>query len=226
MQEETPTIDVNTLQLDDVVGMEPADLSDTHREYLESNKQNLTADQQVKFGFTDVTPDPKADPAEKKVETDEYDPNKVEPVVKSAIKMDDLGEDDEDDDMDAEDRARIRKQVAKGSKSIVDRQQEYEDRTALNNIVSERPELKKYQDLAYKYMKAHPSLVADDAMKIASAGDQQKIGASREREASERAKATANPGTSYRSSSGGAKDWSKATTEEVEAQIAFAKGQR
>jgi len=222
MTDENPTIDVDELQLDDVVGMDPADLTDTHKEYLESNKQNLTSDQQVKFGFSNETPPDETPPKDDK--EDAFDPNKIDIGVKKSIAID--FDNDDDDDMDSEERARINKQVLKGNKGLLERQQEYEDRSAINNVISEKPELRKYVELAYRYMKAHPSLVAEDAMKIASAGDQQRIGAIKEREASERAKKTANPGSSYRASSGGAKDWGKADANEVEAQIAFAKGQR
>jgi len=232
MTEESPDVKAEDLQLDDVVGMEPADLTDTHREYLEQNKSYLTADQQAKFfGGADgggegdkkeESEDGKSDDDKK----DEYNPDTVEPGVKKAIAFDLGSDDDEDDDMDAEDRARINKQVAKGSKSIIERQQLTEDTQAVNNIVNDNPELKPYKTLALKYMKAHPSLVAEDAMKIASAGDQQRIGARREREAAEKAKRTQSGGSTQRTGSTQSKDWSTATPAEMELQIARAKGQR
>ena len=225
MTDETPIINSEDLILDDVVSMEPADLTETHKEYLEQNKSYLTEDQQAKFfgaaggGEGDYKQDPESDKKEN------YNPDAIEPGVKKAITLD-LGNDDEDDDMDEEDRARINKQVAKGSRSIIERQQLTEDTQAVNNIVNDNPELKPYKALALKYMKAHPSLVAEDAMKIASAGDQQRIGARREREASEKAKRTQSGGSTFRTGETSNKDWSRATNDEMEHQIARAKGQR
>jgi len=226
MADETPKINAEDLILDDVVGMEPADLTDTHREYLEQNKSYLTGDQQAKFfGAAEGGGEggKKEDAGDDK--KDEYNPDAVEPGVKKAITLD-LGNDDEDDDMNAEDKARINKQVARGSQQIIERQQLTEDTQAVNNIINDNPELKPYKALALKYMKAHPSLVAEDAMKIASAGDQQRIGARREREASEKAKKTQSGGSTFRSGETGSKDWSSATSAEVELQIARSKGQR
>ena len=231
MNEETEIV-VEDLNLDDVVNMDTADLTDTHREFLTDNQSQLTETQQTKFGFgadggeggeDEGGEDEGGEDEEKK---DEYNPDAVEPGVKTPIKFD-MGEDDDDDDMDAEDRARINKQVAKGSKGIIARQQLAEDTQAVNNIVSDKPELKAYKGLTLKYMKAHPSLTAEDAMKIASAGDQQRIGAAKERVAAAKVKKTQSGGNSYRSSGGGGtKDWGSATNDEMEAQIASSKGQR
>ena len=218
----TPEVNVEELQLDDVVNMDPADLTDTHREYLDTNKSQLTTDQQAKF-FSEGEKEPEEKPEEKKESG--FDPNTAEPVLKNPIKLeiDDTGD---DDDMDSEDRARINKQVAKGSKGIIQRQQLIEDTQAINSIVADNQELKEFKGLALKYMKAHPTLIATDAMKIASAGHQQRIGAIKERETAEKVRKTQSGGSSFRSSGGGAKDWGRATDAEMEAQIAAAKGQR
>jgi len=222
------------LQLDDIVGLEPTDLSDSQSEYLQENKGYLTDEQSSKFGFTEV--DPVADEAKVEEESDEPDEKeeeksadedltKVEVQTKKRIEMD-LGADDEDDDMDPEDRARINKQVTRGNKGIIARQQQMEDNQALNNVIDQSPELKPFKGLALRYMKTHPNLVAKDAMAIASFGKQQQIGARKEREASKKAKDTQSGGSTHRTTSTGAKNWADASIEDVEAQIAKAKGQR
>lgn len=220
-EDSTETVNIEDLQLDDVVGMEPTELTDVHKEFLDSNKGNLTADQQAKFGFVEQKQaEDKKDEAESPAPVVEDS----EPVVKTPIKLE-FG-DDEDDGMDEEDRDRIRQQVAKGSKTLIERQQLIEDTQALNSIILEDPALKPYKDSALKWMKAHPTLTAEAAMTIASAKHQQKIGAEKERIAAERARKTLNPGSQVRSDNTGSKNWSTASNEEVEAQIARAKGQR
>lgn len=221
-EDSTETVNIEELQLDDVVGMEPDTLTDTHREFLDNNKGNLTADQQAKFGYgEEQSQEDSKDKDEKKPVTPEIP---AEPVVKTPIKLE--FDDEEDDGMDEEDRDRIRKQVAKGSKTLIERQQLIEDTQALNSIIADAPELKPYKETALKWMKAHPTLTADAAMTIASAGQQQKLGAEKERIAAERARRTQNPGSQVRSSNTGSKNWATATDAEVEAQIAMAKGQR
>lgn len=60
-----------------------------------------------------------------------------------------------------------------------------------------------------------------------SAKDQQKIGARAEREAAKKARdSKGGGGTSHRKSNMGAKDYSKMSTEDMEKEIAEAKGQR
>jgi len=164
---------------------------------------------------------------EETIEENKFDPDKFTPEIKEPFKLDKItDDDDDDDDMDSEDKARMQKQFEKGSRSIVARQQSFEDQQSVNNIIINQPELQKYQPLALKYMKAHPTLTAQDAMSIASAKDQQKIGALKERKAQAKVARTVTPGTSYRKSSNGPKDWSRATSKEIETQIARAKGQR
>ena len=205
------------LNLDNIVDMEPSDLTDRDREYLEENEQNLTNEQRTKFGFN-------GDQEETETETEsESEPEPIKPIepdVKESIEVNSFK--DEDD----EDKELINQQIAKSNESIIKRQQFFEDQQAVSNIIINQPELRKYQSLTLKYMKAHPTLTAQDAMAIASAKDQQKIGAIKERKAQAKVAKTVTPGTSYRKVSNGPKDWSRATNKEVEDQIARAKGQR
>ena len=244
-------INADDLNLDDVVGMDPNDLTDTHRDFLSENKEYLTEDQQTKFGFgesgddsedddedaggedsedDDDSGDDDSDDDEKNDGDDddaEINPDDVEIKSKNRV-GDDSGDDDDDDDMDPEDKARIKKMVNKGTQGVLQRQQELEDKQSVDALIAQTPELKKYRAVALKYAKspAYANVPIKNIMGMLSAKDQQKIGARKEREAAEKANKTKNPGNSRRSQGSGVKDWGKATDEEVEVQIARAKGQR
>ncbi len=70
-------------------------------------------------------------------------------------------------------------------------------------------------------MTVHPTLVAQDALNIVTAKDQQKLGAQKEREAQEKAGSTRNSGGSPRpTGTTTGIDWSKATPEQMADQRA------
>ncbi|HEC66020.1 MAG TPA: hypothetical protein ENI23_12065 [bacterium] len=242
--ENPPEVNVEDLNLDDVVGMEPADLTETHKTFLEDNKSNLTDDQTAKFGLGadssdddsgDDKDDDKGDDDKKDDEDDQDDddseinPDDVEiGTKKKIVKKDDNDSDSEDDDFDAEEAKRFQKMVDQQTQGITEKQQDFEDKQAVDALISQTPELKKYRKVALKYAKdpSYSNVPISKIMDMVSAGDQQKIGARKEREAAVKVKSTQSGGSSVRSISGGAKDWANASAKDVETQIAKAKGQR
>ena len=183
--------------LDDVVSVEPDQLSVEQKTFLETNKADLTPEQAEKFGI--------------KVEEEEDE----EPRTRATTTPEKKTE-EEEDDLDPDDEARINKMVDKrlAQSGVGDTR----DQLQVSAFVRDNPEYSKYADRALKYMKTIPDLVAEDAFRIVSAKDQQKIGAQKEREAFEKARGTTSSGTQFRAPAGGGIDWSKATAEEISAK--------
>ena len=241
--ENPPEINAEDLNLDDVVGMEPADLTETHKTFLEDNKSHLTDDQTAKFGLgadssgdgdsggdkdDDKGDDDKKDDEEKDDDSD-INPDDLEIKTKRKItKKNDDKDDSDDDDMDAEEAKRVQRMVDQQTQGIRENQQDFEDKQAVDSLIRETPELKKHRGVVLKYAKnpAYSNVPIKNIMDMVSGVDQQKIGARKEREAAEKVKKTQSGGSSARSASGGAKDWATASTKDVESQIARAKGQR
>lgn len=239
MADDSPSINVEDLSLDEVVAMDVGDLTDTHKEYLEDNKTYLTDAQSAKFGFGEEADEPGDDDKPDEDEPDEDKPEEDEPDDNEELDPEDVKigtkrkvvateEEEADDDLDPEDQKRISKLVAKGTEKVIQRQQDLEDRQSVDALITATPELKKYRAVALKYMKnpSYSNIPADKIMAMLSFDDQQKIGARKERVAAKKAKDTQSGGSTHRASSGGAKDWARASLKDVEAQIARAKGQR
>jgi len=67
---------------------------------------------------------------------------------------------------------------------------------------------------------AYSNIPAQNIMAIVASKDQQKIGAQKERKAIKKAKDTQGGGATFRKPKSGEKDWSKASSEEVDAKKA------
>jgi len=186
------------LVLDDVVAVEPDDLTDEHRTFLEENKADLTDEQAEKFGI------------EREEEEEEEEPRiRIAPTPTKKI--------EEEEEIDPDDQKRINKIVDQRMKEagVGDTRNQLEVDAAIRND----SELASYRDRALKYMKVHPTLVAQDALAIVSGKDREKIGAKKEREAIKRANESVGSGTSARKTTPSAgKDWSKASPEEMAAK--------
>ena len=193
------------LVLSEVAEVAPDDLSDEQTTFLQENADDLSDEQKETF----------KDALEKK--DDDVDPEDVEPETRTTPKPKKKETDDsEDDDIDPDDEARINKVVAKQLKEAG--VGDTKDQLEVDNFIRSKPEYSKYRVNALKYMKAHPSLVARDAVRIVSADDQQKMGARKEREASQKVKDTQGGGSSARKPVDGKTDWGKATPEEMAAK--------
>ena len=192
------------LVLDEVVEVKPDELSDEQTTYLQENADELSDEQ--KETFKDVL--------KKGGEEEDDDPEDIDPESRTTppTKKKKDGE-EEEEEVDPEDKARIDKIVDDKLKAagVGDTR----DQMELDAVIRENPELSKHRANALKYMKAHPSLVARDAMRIVSADDQQRLGAEKERKAAEKAKNTRGGGNSARQPKGAGKDWGAASPEEV-----------
>jgi len=205
-----PTDDTPELVLEDVVAVAPEDLSDEQRTFLQEHAEELSPEQKETHKETltkEEEPDPK--------------PEDVEPATRAIAKAKAKSE---DDDADPEDIATIDRVVQKrlAEAGVGDAK----DQLEVDSYLRDNPEYGKYRANALKYMKVHPSLVARDAVAIVSAGDLQKIGAQKEREAAEKAKSTQGGGVSVRKPAGGQIDWSTATPEQMAAKKAEVLGHR
>lgn len=253
MPEEEQVLEITEeTKLDDVVAIPPDDINDDHRAFLTENKGRLTDDQKERFKISDEDEEgdeeegeegddedkPKGEEGEEGEEGDgeegeededdddaEVDPDKTKIGVKK--KTSKKTQTDEDD-IDESDEATINKQVDKRTKPLVDKQQALEDQQAVDALIAETPELKKYRGQALKYMK-HPSyknVPAQRILNMLSAPDQQKIGAKKERAAAKKAnESKGGGGSSLRKTNMGAKDYTKLSPEQMEKEIAEAKGQ-
>ncbi len=211
--EEENNNDSPELVLSEVAEVAPDDLSDEQTTYLQENVDDLSDEQKETF----------KDALEKKEDDDDVDPEDVEPETRTTPKPK-KKEIDEDDEIDPDDEARINKAVAKQLKEAG--VGDTKDQLEVDNFIRSKPEYSKYRANALKYMKAHPSLVARDAVRIVSADDQQKMGARKEREASKKVKDTQGGGSSVRKPVDGKTDWGKATPEEMAAKKAEVLGHR
>jgi len=190
------------ITLETVLETAPEELTDEQTTFLNENVEDLTDEQKETFKDSikqeeeedeeseDIEPQTRGTPAEKpKEEEDEADPDD-EKMVGSIVdkKLKDAGVGDT------------------------------RDQLQLDAFIRDNLEYSKYRANALKYMKAHPTLVAGDAIRIVSSKDQQKIGAQKERDAAAKAKATESAGSSVRKPEGGGFDWGNATPEEMEAK--------
>lgn len=131
----------------------------------------------------------------------------------------------DDDDIDADDAARIEKIIAKKYGGDVEG---IKKQMAIDSFFNVHPEYGKYKGAAQKYLN-HPiyaGLPIQNIVAIVSSKDQQKIGAQKEREAQRKVAETATPGASVRPTTGGTTDWSKVPKAEFEAHKAKVLGRQ
>ena len=194
------------LVLDDVVELEVDDLSDEHKTFLEENKGDLSTEHLEKFG---LEVDDIVDPDDIEVETRGKEAEE---------KVDEKDDEDLDGELEKEVKA-LRKKV-KMSDNARDNEKDVE------SFISKNPEYKKYEGVMLKFINS-PSWNDVPIQAIAnhvSAKEQQKIGASKERAAAKKARDSKSGGTQVRKKTTEGIDWKKASSEEVNAQIAKVKG--
>jgi len=191
------------LKLEEVIEVSPEEVSEEQKTFLQENVDNLTDEQKETFKGV----------LEKEEEEEEEEPQ--EPQTRIGTKKKEEGEEEE---IDPDDEQMVNSIVDKKLKEagIGDTR----DQLEIDSVIRDNPEYSKYREKALKYMKVHPSLVAGDAMRIVTAPHQQKIGAQKEREATEKANATKGGGVTVRKPASGGKDWGKATQKEMEAKKA------
>ena len=211
---QTPTGDSpgEDLTLETIVGLDPADLTDEQKTTLEEKKADLTPEQAEKFGIELEEKEPEdIDPKKVKIKTRTPEPKKKgEPEPTG-----------DDDEVDPEDKKTISKIVDDKLTDFtgkLDEVQKVKDQQEVSDFVADRPEFKPYRGVMLKYL-AHPAyknIPVENIAKIVAGEDLQKLGAKKEREAAEKAKATQDSGTTVRKPSKGKTDWQTASKEEFE----------
>jgi hypothetical protein len=158
---------------------------------------------------------------DKPINPDDFTPEERAAAAKSAI------DDDKDDDIDPEDKARINRQIDKRLTPLQETIQKQNDEIEVNGYLQANPEYSKYKPVIMKYVghQAYRNIPIKNIVAIVAANDMQKIGAQKERAAQKKVAETKGGGSQQRKPAGGAVDWSKASPAEVEAQIAKVKGQ-
>ena len=204
------------LTLDSIVEIEPADLTEEQKTFLNENKTDLTDEQKTKYGIEE--------------EEEEIDVEKLEPEVRSKKEKEEEEESGEEDEIAPEDEKVIGKVVSKKLKSVEGLRNEVQalkDEREVDSYLRVKPELEKYRSVALKYM-AHPAyanIPAHNIFSMVAAKDLVKIGATKEREAQAQADKTKGTGTQVRKSSPGETDWQTASKEEFDAQKSRVLGQ-
>lgn len=199
------------LTLETVTAIDPADLTDDHKAFLEEHKADLTPEQATQYGITQEKKDEVIKPEDIEVETR----TKTEEKPK---------EGEEDDEVTPEDEATIGKIVDKRLRDAG--VAETKDQLEVDALIRVKPEYSKYRDVALKYM-AHPAyknIPAHNIMAIVASKDLQAIGAQKEREAARKAKETEDTGGSKRTTTGKI-DWSNVSKEDFNKHKAQVMGQ-
>jgi len=202
------------LTLETVVAVEPTELTEEQKTFLNENKDNLTDEQKVKYGF----------------EEEKIDVEKLEPEVRGKKEEEKKKEEEEDGELAPEDEKTIGKVVSKKLKPVDDLTKEVQalkDEREVDAFLRVKPELEKYRDVALKYM-AHPAysnIPAHNIFAIVASKDLIRLGAEKEREAREKAEKTKDTGTQVRKPPMGETDWKTASKSDFEAQKAKVLGQ-
>lgn len=207
------------LLLDDVVAIAPDELEDTHKTFLQENAEDLSDEQ--KETFKDILEAKGGNEDDNK----EINPDDIEVEVRNQPKPKNSEESDEDDDVDPEEEKTISKIVDKRLRDSG--LGDTKDQIAVDSFIRSKPEMSKYRGVILKHMStpAYSQVPVHGIAAMVSAGDMQKLGAQKEREAAQRAKETRSPGTPKRSSGQG-QDWSRASSADFEAKMAEVKGHR
>jgi len=207
--EDTETPELN---LEEVVEVDPAEVTDDQKAFLESHKDELTLEQAEKFGI--------------KLEEEEIEPE-TRGEKKTEKKEDEDEEDQEEDEISPEDEKAIGKIVDKRVGDKLASIQKIKDETEVDAFIRAKPEYGKYRSSMLKYMShdSYKNIPVHNIAAIVSARDLQKIGAQKEREAQRKADETKGGGSTARKP-GGAIDWRTASKEEFEAQKAKVLGQQ
>jgi len=124
---------------------------------------------------------------------------------------------EEDEDTDPEDRARIEKIVEKKYGGPIE---EVKKRLEFDTFFNANPEMAKYRH-AVEIYKSHPDysrVPVSNLANMVSAKDAEKRGAAKERAAARIVEETKNPGSSVRKPAGQANDWLSAPKDDFEAK--------
>jgi len=202
-----------TITIENVIELSPDQLSDDQKAFIKDNVGELTDEQ--KETFKEVI--------EAEKEPEDIDPKKVKiktrtPEPKKKGEPEPTGDDDEVDPEDKKTISKIVDDKLTDFTGKLDEVQKVKDQQEVSDFVADRPEFKPYRGVMLKYL-AHPAyknIPVENIAKIVAGEDLQKLGAKKEREAAEKAKATQDSGTTVRKPSKGKTDWQTASKEEFE----------
>lgn len=199
------------LNLEEIVAKEPETLEDSEKTFLEENKADLSDENLEKFGLE-----------KGEGEEEEEEPEDIEPETRTEPPEKPEEEEEEEEEVDPDDKATITKVVKKELGQVREDLRATKDQMEVDAFIRENPEYSKYRAVALKYMQnsAYGNIPAHNIMAIVAGKDQQKIGAKKEREATEKARATQGGGVSVRKPKGEGIDWSTATPKEIAAKKA------
>jgi hypothetical protein len=147
-----------------------------------------------------------------------FDEEKIDPEVRN-YKPAESKQEEEDDEIDQEDKARIEKVIEKKYGGDIS---QIKQKVEMDAFFNSNPELGKYRHAVELY-KAHPAysnVPIHNLAAMVSAKDMQKIGAAKERAAARAVEETRNPGGTVRKPSGEALDWKSVSKDDFEAQKA------
>jgi len=191
----------------------PEALSDEQRTFLNDNAEHLTDEQATKYGIEKPAPIP-------------------EPPALPEVKPETPVKKEGEEDLDAEDEAKIAKILDKRLSSLTATQLNTQRQLDVDSFLAQNtatlPNVNRYRDAMLKFA-VHPNyknLTAKEIFNIVAGPELMRIGAKKEREAAARAKSTQTNNSSGRSPSGAKKDWNTASKEDFEAEKARVLGRR
>lgn len=197
------------LTIETVTAVAPTDLDENQTTFLQEHAEELTDEQKETF----------KDALTKKDDA-VIDPEKIEIVtrVKEEVKPKDKEGEDGDEDLDPDDEAKIGKIVKKELESSP-ALRKLENEAETNAFIAAKPEFAKYKGVILKHMehKDYKNIPVHYIAAMVAAGDLQKMGAQKEREAAAAAAATQNKGSQVRKG-GGKVDWVNAPKDQYELQ--------
>lgn len=224
----TPPEENNEITLESVDTFDADNLTDDQKTFLEENKGDLTPEQAEKFGITQEDDGDKGDEEE---EDEDFEPETRggKPAAKTS-KKEDAG-DEGDDDVDPEDEKTIGKVVNKKLGPVAEALREVQsikDQNEVNRFIRLNPEYAKYEEKALKYMAhdAYKNVPVKNIMAIVAAGDLQKLGAKKEREAASKVRETKTGGAQVRKQGEGKVDWANMSKEDFDKEKARVLQQR
>jgi len=207
------------LTLESVDTLDPANLDDTQKAFLEEHKAELTSEQQEKFGV-------KAEEKEEDIDLDKLDPEtrggKKEIKEEKKIKKGEEDTGDEDDEIDPDDEKMVSKVLKKQLGPVteaLEKIQGIQDQNEVNAFIRQNPDYAKYEGAALKYMghPAYKNIPVKNIMAIVASNGLQKLGAQKEREAARKVAETKGSGQQQRRGAAGKPDYKNMSKEEFDA---------
>ena len=201
---------------------EKANLDEENEEESEGEDEGESGDEEL-----DEKNEEESEGDDDESEDEDINPEDYEIQTRKEIKESSSSDDEDDDDVDPDDVMAINKVVDKKLGPLQQQIQQQNDEIEVNSYIVNNPEYAKYKPVILKYIAspAYSNIPVKNIAAIVAVNDMQKIGAKKEREASNKANSTKNRGSQARKSSGDV-NWLNASKEEYEAKVLEVKGVR